>query len=1221
MSVGKKISIVISCLAIVLAGVLLYMYYPAILGTINGSKYYSAIDVQNSYNKGYDDGNIAGNEISEKLTYYSTLIGEYEEDIRFLNTEITNLNEMNKTNEVKVAELTALKNANLETISNLHTTIDENEATINDLNSEISGLNTEIDNLNTTITNHQLTIERKNSEIDSLNAEIDDLNNQIAELTASGEDKDDEIANLQSQIEVLEGTIVTKNAEIESLNTEILELESTNEGLNAEIDELNNTISNLTGENNEHLTTIGSLKEQIGALNSRINTLTSELTSAQNEIQELNNRIVGLQQTIEDYEEYIATLEASANLVVAIFEFDNKVYSIESVGDNHLVHVDNPVSTDNVIFNYWMVNGERVDLAVYEVMTTTKFIANVTYKHNVTFEVDGEVYATQLVEKNTCVPIIQEPIKEKYTFNGWSIDGYNVVDVYNQPITTDITFKAIFTSTYGLFNTDTGENIYTWDELIDYEYLALEGTTLSAGENYLRLSGDLYVDNDVIDIADNTFNSCSGLVSVILPEGLKTIGKRAFSSCSSLDTIVIPSSLTTIGQEAFFSLRGMNVRCVDYLGDIAGWCNISFYDYTSNPTYWAKGIYLNGSKLEGVVTIPNSVTSIGQCAFVGFENEFTLSANLQSIGKYGFYNSTLSSISFPNSLETIGDNCFAYCKSLTNILMSSNLQELPYRSFEQCVSLKELNFNNVASIGEEAFRDSGIERVVLTSNLTYLGPKSFYRCKSLSYVYFDTIEDKSSRNNCAFSEAGDNVTGFDFVIGDNARILDRWLVGNSLLKSITIGKNVEQIPYYSFYYSDCLEFNYYATNCVLESKDGKTAISDMSEDYTKYPSTLFIGANVQTISPHAFRYMSSVHLITFEEGCKLTTISNYSFQGFSKVTEIIGFPSTITSIGDYGLYGLSSISNFVIPNGVTSIGMNALGMCNGLTSVNLPNLEIIGDNAFINCTNLTYVNISSSITSLGKSSFSGCTSLELAEISTNINSTDYPFYNVGSEMTKTDFLIKEGVTEISKLVNSNYIGDISLPTTLTKLGSNVCIRGIAENLYFNCANFERLNRAFQYLNTASTNEGFNVYVGENVEVLETDLFMDCKVKNVSFAENSKLKTIGLGTFARTNITSIVIPSSVERIGITCFEECKNLTSIYISFTSGSIAPSSTSSSTLCELANPNLVIYLAGSEENYTLGSKWNVYSYTTAEGYTYYDVVFNCSYDDYLNAITSTEV
>jgi hypothetical protein len=106
------------------------------------------------------------------------------------------------------------------------------------------------------------------------------------------------------------------------------------------------------------------------------------------------------------------------------------------------------------------------------------------------------------------------------------------------------------------------------------------------------------------------------------------------------------------------------------------------------------------------------------------------------------------------------------------------------------VSLKELNFNNVASIGEEAFRDSGIERVVLTSNLTYLGPKSFYRCKSLSYVYFDTIEDKSSRNNCAFSEAGDNVTGFDFVIGDNARILDKWLVGDSLLKSITIGKNV-----------------------------------------------------------------------------------------------------------------------------------------------------------------------------------------------------------------------------------------------------------------------------------------------------------------------------------------------------------------------------------------------------------------------------------------------
>ena len=91
MTAGKKIAIILSFIAIAIVGVVGYIYYPAITGTITGNRYYTSIDVQNSYDQGFGDGFKTEIELKDRLTYYSTMVSDYEFEIKTLNEELSKL--------------------------------------------------------------------------------------------------------------------------------------------------------------------------------------------------------------------------------------------------------------------------------------------------------------------------------------------------------------------------------------------------------------------------------------------------------------------------------------------------------------------------------------------------------------------------------------------------------------------------------------------------------------------------------------------------------------------------------------------------------------------------------------------------------------------------------------------------------------------------------------------------------------------------------------------------------------------------------------------------------------------------------------------------------------------------------------------------------------------------------------------------------------------------
>lgn len=402
----KAKSLIVSLILIVCfagIGIGLYCAWPAITGTITDNKYYTSEDLQDAYDKGYDDAFKNKDELTQQVDYYKELTDTYYISILDYQAQIKDFEDLNNTNEETIKNLTEQKNNLLNNIESLEEIKKQNENSINNLNSQISDLN---------------------SDIEKLNAEIVSLKN-------SGLNKDLEITNLNNQIS--------------SLNTQISNL---------------TTLKNqLQSSNNSHVNTITLLNQQIVSLNSQISNLTSQIQNNSNIVTSLNSKISELEKSIEYYETFISSLE-SGDKVIATFEYDGSVYNIQVVTKGSNLSVVTPVNTEYKIFNYWTVNGEQIDLSTYSITESTKFVASITYKFDIKFIVDNEEYDSQIIVKNGFATLPEEPTKAGYEFSGWSLNGIDIIDnISTTPITQNIAYIAVFTKLHTVTFMN-GDNIY-----------------------------------------------------------------------------------------------------------------------------------------------------------------------------------------------------------------------------------------------------------------------------------------------------------------------------------------------------------------------------------------------------------------------------------------------------------------------------------------------------------------------------------------------------------------------------------------------------------------------------------------------------------------------------------------------------------------------------------------------------------------------------------------
>ena len=254
-------------------------------------------------------------------------------------------------------------------------------------------------------------------------------------------------------------------------------------------------------------------------------------------------------------------------------------------------------------------------------------------------------------------------------------------------------------------------------------YAAIEGNL------YLnnKLVTDLTIPDSVTEIGDYAFCGCSSLTSVNIPDSVTTIGDYAFYDCDSLASVTIPDSVTTIGDYAFCgcsSLTSVTIPdSVTMVGDGAfAWCeSLTSVTIPESVTYIGYHAFFECRSLTSVtipdsvttigdyafefcrsltsVTIPDSVTTIGKCAFRGcsslreFNGKFAsedgrcliIDGTLNSFAPAG-----LTEYTIPDSVTTIGNYAFSYCRSLTSITISNGVTTIGGDAFYECSSLKKV---------------------------------------------------------------------------------------------------------------------------------------------------------------------------------------------------------------------------------------------------------------------------------------------------------------------------------------------------------------------------------------------------------------------------------------------------------------------------------------------------------------------------------------------------
>ena len=216
--------------------------------------------------------------------------------------------------------------------------------------------------------------------------------------------------------------------------------------------------------------------------------------------------------------------------------------------------------------------------------------------------------------------------------------------------------------------------------------------TSIGGSAFSGCSGltSITIPDGVTSIGSYAFQNCSGLTSVIIPNSVTSIGSYAFQNCSSLTSVTIGNSVTSIGAYAFHSCSGLTSVIFNADSCISSGSEYPFYN-CSNLTTFTLGNNVKripsylcyGCSGLTSVTIPNSVTSIGICAFYncsGLDTVFMMPREAPSLGSYAFNNNAsgrvfiLNGCTYDNYYTTNSNDCwFPYNNDLRQPLYNFNV--------------------------------------------------------------------------------------------------------------------------------------------------------------------------------------------------------------------------------------------------------------------------------------------------------------------------------------------------------------------------------------------------------------------------------------------------------------------------------------------------------------------------------------------------------------------
>lgn len=220
------------------------------------------------------------------------------------------------------------------------------------------------------------------------------------------------------------------------------------------------------------------LQTYIAECETLIDKMKTENYQLKNQITHLETINANLMQSVNAYIQLISSMSIIEERFVVTFMFDDTVYSILLVPDGDKVQIENPKSTEYTIFLGWSLSldGELVDLNEIEITADTVIYAKIIRKYDVNFILDYEVYEHHIIEKGDTITAKTPPSTMKRVFKGWSLDGVNVINVTNYPITEHRTFFAVVETRHEVKFVYTRHNPYLSTNTLSTQYIGKSDT-------------------------------------------------------------------------------------------------------------------------------------------------------------------------------------------------------------------------------------------------------------------------------------------------------------------------------------------------------------------------------------------------------------------------------------------------------------------------------------------------------------------------------------------------------------------------------------------------------------------------------------------------------------------------------------------------------------------------------------------------------------------------
>jgi hypothetical protein len=285
--------------------------------------------------------------------------------------------------------------------------------------------------------------------------------------------------------------------------------------------------------------------------------------------------------------------------------------------------------------------------------------------------------------------------------------------------------------------------------------------------------------------------SHSALTNVTIPDGM-TVPEGAFSECLKLVNVTIGNDVTLEdfafstdkdnvfqvknfdedGEKYFYYVFEHNLKTVT-IGDNAvigknafsGAASLETVNLGANAQIGYMAFYNNCSlrniDLSKVATIEDYAFS-GDVYYICLDDSMTVGA----IDSTGHYRYTYHGPQIPKadlrSATKIGAYAFAYCRQMTDVLLGSQITEVPEYSFAGCIALKNINLAGVTTIGDYAFiEDDGLNMVDLTA-AEKIGEYAFVYCKNLTQITLGEKNDHVGEGAFSYCEKLEVVNGMGY---------------------------------------------------------------------------------------------------------------------------------------------------------------------------------------------------------------------------------------------------------------------------------------------------------------------------------------------------------------------------------------------------------------------------------------------------------------------------